>query len=102
MIGIRQLGFGQNTASPNHIVRPRSKLLYAFVALWILVPGAHTGAQDDNAVFCPVLPPNTALHWRPTHGIDFQVCSASIQGSSEVGFGVYLGSWPGFNRTTPW
>jgi hypothetical protein len=74
------------------------KLLYAFIALWIFVPKAYAGAQDDAVAFCPVLPPDAALRWTLTLGVDFQICSGSLQGSSEVAFGVYFGNWPGFNR----
>jgi hypothetical protein len=74
------------------------KLLQAFIVSWLFAANVYADAQEDANGFCPDLPPDTALRWTLTHGIDFQVCSASPQGSSEVAFGVYFGNWPGFDR----
>lgn len=45
---------------------------------------------------CPVLPIGSGLEWTYSEGIDFDICRAHTNGSTQTAFGIYLGNHPSF------
>ncbi|MGY1411252.1 MULTISPECIES: hypothetical protein [unclassified Luteimonas] len=46
---------------------------------------------------CPTLPSDSGLEWTYSEGPDFDVCRASVIGSEDQAFGIYLGNHPSFH-----
>ena len=53
----------------------------------------HESTAQD---VCPVLPPASGFVWTHSKGPDFDVCRASVLGSEDLAFGIYLGNHPSF------
>ena len=45
---------------------------------------------------CPALPIGSGLEWTHSAGIDFDICRAHANGSTETAFGIFLGNHPSF------